>query len=324
MLAPILTFIEQQAGKLNRMSLEALAAAHVIGGELGRDVEAVVAGQGVEALAAEIPAARVYVLEHPLLESYTPDGYCIVLKQAMAQLRPWLVLLPHTYQVRDFAPKLAASLGRGFISDCIGYRIEDGELLFTRQLFQGRINADVAFAGDPPYFASMQAGTFRADQLRPPAPVVEKIEARLEASDIRTVPGELFQEAKRTVDFSQAEVIVAVGRGIKEQENLALAEQLCQVLNAELGASRPICDSGWLPMERQIGSSGQTVAPKLYIALGISGAIQHQVGMKGSRTIVAINKDRSAPIFEVADYGIAADLFALVPALIEEIKKAKE
>ncbi len=330
----ILTVIEQQAGKLNRMSLEALAAAQAIGEGLGRDVEAVVVGQGVEALAAEIPAARIYVLEHPLLESYTPDGYCIVLKQAMERLRPWLVLLPHTYQVRDFAPKLAASLGRGFISDCIGYLIQDGELLFTRQLFQGRINADVAFAGDPPYFASIQAGAFRADQLRPPAsvveklvvekPVVEKIEARLEVSDIRTVPGELFREAKRTVDLSQAEVIVAVGRGIKEQENLALAEQLCQVLNAELGASRPICDSGWLPMERQIGSSGQTVAPKLYIALGISGAIQHQVGMKGSRTIVAINKDRSAPIFEVTDYGIAADLFALVPALIEEIKKAKE
>ncbi len=319
----ILTVIEQRGGKLNRMSLEALAAAQAIGGELGRAVEAVVPGQGGAALAAEIPAARVYALDHPLLEPYTPDAHCLALKQTVEQLKPWLVLLPHTYQVRDFAPKLAASLGRGFISDCIGHLIQDGELLFTRQLFQGRINADVAFAGDPPYFASVQAGAFRADQLPTRTPAVEKIEVRLEASDIRTVPGEPFQEAKRTVDLSQAEVIVAVGRGIKEKENLALAEQLCQVLNAELGASRPICDNGWLPMERQIGSSGQTVAPKLYIGLGISGAIQHQVGMKGSRTIVAVNKDRNAPIFEVADYGVAADLFALVPALIEEIKKAK-
>ena len=319
----ILTVIEQRGGKLNRMSLEALAAAQAIGGELGRDVEAVVPGQGGAALAAEIPAARVYALDHPLLEPYTPDAHCLALKQTVEQLKPWLVLLPHTYQVRDFAPKLAASLGRGFISDCIGHLIQDGELLFTRQLFQGRINADVAFAGDPPYFASVQAGAFRADQLPTRTPAVEKIEVRLEASDIRTVPGEPLQEAKRTVDLSQAEVIVAVGRGIKEKENLALAEQLCQVLNAELGASRPICDNGWLPMERQIGSSGQTVAPKLYIGLGISGAIQHQVGMKGSRTIVAVNKDRNAPIFEVADYGVAADLFALVPALIEEIKKAK-
>ena len=319
----ILTVIEQRAGKLNRMSMEALAAAEAVGRELGRDVEAVVPGQGVAALAAEIPAARVYALEHALLEPYTPDGYCIALKQAIEQLQPWLVLLPHTYQVRDFAPKLAASLGRGFISDCIGYQVQDGELLFTRQLFQGRMNADVAFAGDPPYFASLQAGAFRADQLPPPAPGVEKMAVRLEATDIRTVPGELFQEARRTVDLSQAEVIVAVGRGIKEQKNLALAEQLCEVLNAELGASRPICDSGWLPMERQVGSSGQTVSPKLYLALGISGAIQHLVGMKNSRTVVAVNKDRSAPIFEVADYGIAADLFALIPALIEEIKKAK-
>ena len=322
----ILTVIEQQAGKLNRMSLEALAAAQAIGGELGRDVEALVPGQGGAALAAEIPVARrVYTLEHPLLESYTPDGYSIAFKQAMERLGPWLVLLPHTYQVRDFAPKLAASLGRGFLSDCIGYQIEDGELLFTRQLFQGRINADVAFAGDPPYFASVQAGAFQLPLLAPAVekPEVEKIEVRLEASDIRTVPGELFQEAKRTVDLSQAGVIVAVGRGIKEKENLSLAEQLCEVLNAELGASRPICDNGWLPMERQIGSSGQTVAPKLYIGLGISGAIQHLVGMKSSRTIVAVNKDRNAPIFEVADYGIAGDLFALVPALIEEIKKAK-
>lgn len=319
----ILTIIEQRAGKLNRMSLEALAAAQAIGRELGRAVEAIVPGQGVAALAGEIPAARLYALEHPLLEPYTPDGYTIALKQAIEQLRPWLVLLPHTYQVRDFAPKLAAALGRGFISDCIGYQVEKGELLLTRQLFQGRMNADVAFAGEPPYFASVQAGAFRADQLPAATPAVEKIEVRIEASQIRSAPAEPFQEAKRTVDLSQAEIIVAVGRGIKEEKNLALAQQLCEALNAQLAASRPICDSGWLPMERQIGSSGQTVSPKLYIALGISGAIQHLVGMKNSRAIVAVNKDRSAPIFEVADYGIAADLFEVIPALIEEIKKAK-
>ncbi len=319
----ILTVIEQHAGKLNRMALEALAAAQAIGRELGREVEAALPGHNLGALFGEIPVARLYALEHPLLEPYTPDGYSIALRQAIEKLRPWLVLLPHTYQVRDFAPKLAASLGRGFISDCIGYRVENGELLLTRQLFQGKMNADVAFAGEPPYFASVQAGAFRADQLPAATPAVEKIEVRLEASDIRSVPGELFQEARRTVDLSQAEVIVAVGRGIKEQQNIALVQQLCDVLNAELAASRPICDNGWLPMERQIGSSGQTVAPKLYLALGISGAIQHLVGMKNSRVIVAVNKDQNAPIFEIADYGIVANLFDVVPALIEEIKKAK-
>lgn len=319
----ILTIIEQRAGKLNRMSLEALAAAQAIGKETGREVAAVVPGNELGGLAGEIPAARLYALEHPLLEPYTPDGYSLALKQAIEKLRPWLVLLPHTYQVRDFAPKLAASLGRGFICDCIAYRIENGELLLTRQLFQGKMNADVTFAGDAPYFASIQAGAFRADQLPAAQPAVEKIEVRLEASDIRTAPGELFQEAKRTVDLSQAEVIVSVGRGIKEQENLVLVRQLCEVLNAELAASRPICDNGWLPMERQIGSSGQTVSPKLYVALGISGAIQHIVGMKNSRVIVAVNKDQHAPIFEIADYGIVANLFDVVPALIDELKKAK-
>lgn len=319
----ILTVIEQRGGKLNRMSLEALAAAQAIGKELGRGVEALLPGSGVDALAREIPAEKLYVVDHALLEPYTPDAFAIALRQAIERLKPWLVILPHTYQVRDFAPKLAAALGRGFVSDCIGYKVENRELFFTRQLFAGKMNADVTFAGDPPYFASVQAGAFRSDQLPAAKPAVEKIDVKLEKSQIREVPGELFQEAKRTVDLSQAEIIVAVGRGIKEQQNLAIAQQLCEVLNAELAASRPICDNGWLPMERQIGSSGQTVAPKLYVALGISGAIQHQVGMKNSRVIVAINKDQNAPIFEIADYGIVGNLFDIIPALVEELKKAK-
>ncbi len=319
----ILTVIEQRAGKLNRMSLEALAAAQAIAKDLGREVEAIVLGSGISELAGHVPAAKVYLLEHPLLEPYTPDGYSIALKQAIERLRPWLVLMPHTYQVRDFASKLAASLNRGFVPDCIGYKVENGELVLTRQLFQGKMNSDVAFAGETPYFASIQAGAFRADQLASVSPAVEKIEACLDPGQIRTKPGEPFQEAKRTVDLTQAEVIVAVGRGIKEQENLSTVQTLCEVLNAELAASRPICDNGWLPMERQIGSSGQTVAPKLYLALGISGAIQHVVGMKGSRVIVAVNKDQNAPIFEVADYGVVANLFDVVPPLVEEIKKAK-
>jgi electron transfer flavoprotein alpha subunit len=319
----ILTVIEQQAGKLNRMSLETLAAAQAMGRDLGREVEAVIPGSGVSELDGQVPAPKVYALQHPLLEPYTPDGYSIALRQAIEQLRPWLVLLPHTYQVRDFASKLAASLERGFVPDCIGYKVENGQLVLTRQLFQGKMNADVGFVGQPPYFASIQAGAYRADQLASVSPAVERIDVRLEPAQVRSRPGERFQEAKRTVDLSQAAVIVAVGRGIKEQENLSLAQGLCEALHAEMAASRPICDNGWLPMERQIGSSGQTVSPKLYLALGISGAIQHVVGMKNSRVIVAINKDQNAPIFEVADYGIVGNLFDVVPPLVEEIKKAK-
>ncbi len=270
--------------------------------------------------------AEVLLIEHELLAAYTPDGYSLALAQVFSQTGPDLVLLPHTYQVRDFAPKLAASLGKGMIGDCIAYRNEGGRLIFVRQMFQGKTAADVSFAGAAPWFASFQSGAFRADLLKAhpsgKAPV-KKISVDLKAEQIRTKPGEMFREAKQAVDLTQAPIIVAVGRGIKAPENIALAEKLAKAIGGEIAASRPICDEGWLPMERQIGSSGQTVAPKLYLALGISGAIQHVVGMKGSRTIVAINKDQNAPIFEVADYGIVGDIFELIPALTEELEKSK-
>ena len=257
------------------------------------------------------------------MASYTPDGYTVALKQTIAQAKPDLVLLPHTYQVRDFAPKLAASLGKGMIGDCVGYRHENGKLIFVRQMFQGKTAADVVFEGAAPWFATFQAGAFRADlvaQGSAKAPV-NAVAVELKPEQIRTKPLELFREAKQAVDLTQAPILVAVGRGIKAPENIPLAEKLAKLLGGELAASRPICDEGWLPMDRQIGSSGQTVAPKLYLALGISGAIQHVVGMKGSRTIVAINKDPNAPIFEVADYGIVGDLFEIVPALNEVLEK---
>ena len=324
----ILAVMEHQGGKLNRMSWEALAAAQRIGGELSKPVESVVLGDGVRAVADEVAAgnqACVRLIENPLLKDYTPDAYCLALRGIIAAEKPYLVLLPHTYQARDFAPKLAAGLDRSFLSDCIGYRVENGSLLFSRQLFQGKMNAYISFTGDPPYFVSLQAGSFQEGQVSKGEnqATVEVFFAKIESGKVRTQPLEKFQETKRTVDLTQAEIIVAAGRGIKQQENLALIQKLADALGAEVAGSRPICDNGWLPMERQIGSSGQTVAPKLYLALGISGAIQHLVGMKGARTIVAVNKDPNAPIFEVADYGIVGNLFDVVPALIEEINKAK-
>jgi electron transfer flavoprotein alpha subunit len=190
-------------------------------------------------------------------------------------------------------------------------------------MFQGKFAADVSFGGDAPWMATMQIGAFRGDQAEAGTAPAENVTAAVANTPPRVTPHEVFQEAKQTVDLSQAEVIVAVGRGIKEQKNMPLAENLAAALGGEVAASRPICDNGWLPLERQIGSSGQTVAPKLYIALGVSGAIQHIVGMKGSRTIVAINKDPEAPIFEIADVAVVGDLFQVVPALTEEIRKAK-
>ena len=322
----ILVITEQREGKWNPASFETLVAAQQMAVQTSGRLAAVVIGKDVRALADELAAHKldeVLLAGHDLLEQYTPDGFTIALQQVVGQAKPDLVLFPHTYQVRDFAPKLAASLGKGMIGDCIAYRHENGRLVFVRQMFQGKTAADVTFAGAPPWFASFQAGAFRADQVArgaSPAPITA-IAVDLKPEQIRTKPLELFREAKQAVDLTQAPILVSIGRGIKAPENIPLAEKLAKLLGGELAASRPICDEGWLPMDRQIGSSGQTVAPKLYLALGISGAIQHVVGMKGARTIVAINKDANAPIFEVADYGIVGDIFELIPALTEELEK---
>jgi electron transfer flavoprotein alpha subunit len=324
----ILVVVEQREGKLNRVSWETVAAAQAIAAETGWSLEAAVFGDGIAGIAAEVAAkkvTKVYAVESPKLARYTPDATVGALKQFIEQRRPGLVLMPHTYQVRDFAPRLATALGRTLISDCIGFRKDGEKLLFTRQMFQGKFAADVSFACEPPHFATFQSGAFRGDKAEAaaaPAPV-EMVKLDVPDQSIRIHPEEPFKEAKQAVDLTQAEVIVSVGRGIKEQKNIDLAKQLADALGGEIAASRPICDSGWLPMDRQIGSSGQTVAPKLYLAIGISGAIQHIVGMKGARSVIAINKDAEAPIFEIADVGVVGNLFDIVPALTEEVKKAK-
>ncbi|MGA3294846.1 MAG: electron transfer flavoprotein subunit alpha/FixB family protein [Candidatus Acidiferrales bacterium] len=324
----IFLITEQREGKWNKVSFETLAAAQQIAQQAKGALSGVVIGKGVAALAGELAGYQldeVLLVEHDLLEKYTPDGFSLALHEVIEGAKPDLVLLPHTYQVRDFAPKLAASLQKGMIGDCIGYRYEGGKLVFVRQIFQGRTAADVVFTGEPPWIASFQAGAFRADLAAKHAggsAPVKPVSVGLKPEQIRTKPLELFREAKQAVDLTQAPILVSVGRGIKAPENIPMAEKLARLLGGEVSASRPICDEGWLPMERQIGSSGQTVAPKLYLALGISGAIQHVVGMKGSRTIAAINKDQNAPIFEVADYGVVGDIFEIVPALIEELEKA--
>jgi electron transfer flavoprotein alpha subunit len=324
----ILVIVEQREGKLNRVSWETLTAGQAIAAETGWPLEAAVVGGSVGALVAEVAGkkvAKVYAIENPKFEPYTPDAFATGLKQFLSAKQPKLVLMPHTYQVRDFVPKLATAMGRTVISDAIGYKKEADKLVFTRQMFQGKFVADVSFTGEPPWFVTFQNGAFRGDKVEAGASLapVETVAVEIADGVIRNKPQEVFKEAKQAVDLTQAEIIVAVGRGIKEQKNIEIAKQLAEALGGELAASRPICDSGWLPMDRQIGSSGQTVAPKLYLALGISGAIQHIVGMKGARTIVAVNKDSEAPIFEIADYAVVGNLFEVVPPLIEEVKKAK-
>ena len=324
----ILVVVEQREGKFNRVSMETLTGAQALAVETGWALETAVVGSNVGDIAGEIAktkVAKVYDVESSKLEPYTPDGFVAALKQFVEQKQPKLVLMPHTYQVRDFAPKLTAALNRALISDAVGYKYEGGKLLFTRQMFQGKFAADVSFVGDGPYFATFQNGAFRGDQVQlgDAAAPVETVNVDIPDGVVRNRPEAPFKEAKQAVDLTQAEIIVAVGRGIKEQKNIEIAKQLADALGGEIAASRPICDSGWLPMDRQVGSSGQTVAPKLYLALGISGAIQHVVGMKGARTIIAVNKDSEAPIFEIADVAVIGNLFDIVPSLIEEVKKAK-
>jgi electron transfer flavoprotein alpha subunit len=319
----VLVLMEQRGGTWNRMSFEALTAGQQLAAKLGVDCSAAVIGAGVSALGTELTdkkLAKIFTVEHALLKEYTSDGYVTALEQIVKQADPAYVILPHTYQVRDFAPALATRFGQVLISDVIAFH--DGPV-FVRQLLQGKLNADYRQTGTGPCFVSVQAGTFRADALEAGSATVEAFSPALDAAQIRNKPGELFRESAQTVDLSVAPVIVSVGRGIGEQDNLGIVEELAAALGAELAASRPICDNGWLPMERQVGSSGQTVSPKLYLAVGISGAIQHLVGMKGSKAVIAINKDENAPIFEVADYGVVGDLFEIVPALTKAVLEAK-
>ena len=316
----VLVIAEQSNGTLNRASWEAVAAAQ----QSGEPITIAVLGAGVSKVAAELAAAEaaeVLAVEHDALARYTADGFVQAIVRLVAAEAPSCVFLSHTYQTRDFAPALAARLGRPLLTDCVGLKGEGEGRLFVRPMFQGKLYADVRALGPAPHVVTFQIGAFRPDAVKKgaAAAAVRSVAAAIDPAAIRQAPDAPFQEARQAVDLSQAERIVAVGRGIKGQEHLAVAEKLAAALGAELAASRPICDAGWLPMDRQIGSSGQTVAPKLYVALGISGAIQHLVGMKGSSVIVAVNKDPDAPIFEVADYGIVGDLFEVVPALVQAL-----
>jgi electron transfer flavoprotein alpha subunit len=313
----VLVILERRGDGWSRMSWEALAAGGILAARDNQPLSVAVVGNADGLIAG--PAARCYTVKHELLQRYTADGYTIALEQLVREVDPAYVIFPHTYQARDFAPRLAARFGETLIADVVGF--ERG--VFVRQLLQGKLNADYRHTGGGPCFVSVQSGAFSADGLAAGSCETKEFTPRLEVSQIRSQPGEPFRASAQTVDLASAPVIVSVGRGIKEQDNIPIVEELAKALGAELAASRPICDNGWLPMERQVGSSGQTVSPKLYLAVGISGAIQHLGGMKGSKSVIAINKDRDAPIFEVADYGVVGDLFEVVPALTAAVKKAK-
>lgn len=322
----VLVILEYR-GTWHRLSWEALAACQQLASIVGQPLFAAVPGESLDGASADLASKKLekaFAVRHPLLHEYTADAYTEALAQLVRTVDPAFVVLPHTYQVRDFAPKLATRFEQTLIADVVAFRVEEGKPVWVRQLMQGKLNADYRHSGAGPCFVSVQAGAFRADSLAAGSCTVETFAPQLAADQVRAIPGEPFRLSGQRVDLSSAPLIVSVGRGIKEKENIPLVEEFAAALGAELAASRPIIDNGWLPAERQVGSSGQSVSPRVYFAVGISGAIQHLVGMKGSQAVVAINKDENAPIFEVADYGIVGDLFEVVPALTAAVRKAKQ
>ncbi len=317
--------VQHREGKLHRGSWEAIGAAQKLAAGFGTRAEAILLGSGVDALAGELAAfdlAAVHVADQPGLASYTPGAYVGALTQAIRDAAPELVLLPHTYQSCEYVPRLAQAAGAAHVPEAISFANGADGLVFKRPILEGKMHARVRVRGGGPVLVTLQAGAFPADARVPGSAPLRTLGVSAGAlAPARELLG-TEQAGGDSVDLTKAAVIVAVGRGVGGADKLAGIEELAKLLGAEIGASRPVIDNGWLPRDRQIGSSGQTVAPKLYLALGISGAIQHLVGMKGSAVIVAINKDAGAPIFKVAHYGIVGDVHEVVPALIQAIRES--
>jgi len=324
----ILVLAEHRSGKLKGISWEAIGFGQTLANKLNAELGVVLLGHQLDGVADQISqrtGSRVFVASNPLLANYTPEAYCAVLSQILEQQAPLLLLMGHTYQAIDFASKLATMLGHGFIPNCVDYDWDGSQLTFVRQVFNGKLNLQVGTKGNPPHFVSLQQGAFNAYEVQTQSnPELVRLDVPLPADVLRRKVLEVIQAAQGKVDLSQADIIVAGGRGLANKEKFQIILDLAQALGAGVGASRPVTDGGWLPKEHQIGSSGQTVAPKLYIACGISGAIQHLVGMSNAGCIVAINKDPNAPIFSIADYGIVGDVFKVVPVLIELAKEIRK
>ncbi len=320
----ICILLDHDDGGVRNVALETLAFGQVLAGDMGASLELLLLCADPERFKGRlstVSADKVHFLIAPELQDYDPDFYCAAAAPFLEKRQPDYLLLAHTYQNIDFAPKLAARLGTGLASDCIDYRVEDEGVVFVRQMFRNKLNADVVVRSQPPVIATIQGGAASLDQLQTGTPELSIEAVSLDAFSRRRSPLETIEAGKGRVDLDKAEIVVGVGRGIKKEENLKLIEDLADALGAEIGASRPVVDNGWLERERQIGSSGQNIAPRLYIACGISGAIQHVVGMKNSSCIVAINTDPNAPIFNIAHYGVVGDLFEVVPKLIEALQE---
>lgn len=318
----IFVLAEHRQGELRDVTFEMLGKGQELAAALGAPLAAVLLGHSIEDFATELTkhANRVLVVEDERLEHFNSAAYQQVLAHLITERQPGLVLIGQSAYGMDLAPSLATQLDLPLATDCVGLEFEDGQLLAVREMYGGKVSAKLAFRQADTYMATVRQAAFPFEEGQPlggeviavDSPLTEEIKYRRFLEYVEAAVGD--------VDITQADVVVAVGRGIKEGDNMALVEKLAGALGGVVAGSRPVVDAGWLPPDRQVGQSGKTVKPKLYLAIGISGASQHVAGMKASSTIVAINKDPDAPIFKVADYGIVDDLFKVVPALTAQLE----
>ena len=309
-----LVIIEHKNGVLHRMSREAISGAQKIGG----DITALVIGENAESISSELSNFKIektIIVNHELVPYYNVDGYKEIIKQVVNTISPDIIITGHTYQARDFMPRISAALDIPFIPDIV--ELEDS--IYIKQVLNSKLNASISSSSDR-VLISFQSASFSEEDVIKGSSSSESFDVDLDSSSIKSKSDDPFQESASEVDLESAELIVSVGRGIEKEENKSIAFDLAKVIGAEVSASRPVVDAGWLPSSRQVGSSGSTISPKLYLSLGVSGAIQHVVGMKGSKNILAINKDPDAPIFEIADYAVVGDLLEIVPKLIATLK----
>jgi electron transfer flavoprotein alpha subunit len=309
-----LVIIEHKNGVLHRMSREAISGAQKIGG----DITALVIGENAESVSNELSNFQIektVIVDHELVPSYNVDGYKEIIKQVVDSISPNIIITGHTYQARDFMPRVSAALDIPFIPDIV--ELENS--IYIKQVLNSKLNASISSSSDR-VLISFQSASYSEEDIIKGSSRSESFDVDLDSSSIKSQSDDPFQESASEVDLESAELIVSVGRGIEKEENKSIAFDLAKVIGAEVSASRPVVDAGWLPSSRQVGSSGSTISPKLYLSLGVSGAIQHVVGMKGSKNILAINKDPDAPIFEIADYAVVGDLLEIVPKLITALQ----
>ena len=313
---------EQRDGAFRKISYELASTARKLADQLGEEVAAILLGSGIEGIAGELGkygVDKVYVADHALLEPYTTDAHAAAIARVVKDNDPSILLLGASAQGKDLSARLAGKLATGMAADCLDVKIMEGKLLATRPMYAGKCFSEVAIDAFP-QMASLRPNVFPAIE-NPKTAAVVPFDPGLDASQLKTKVLEVQKDATGKVDLTEANIIVSGGRGMKGPENYAIIEELADALGATVGASRAAVDAGWRPQKDQVGQTGKVVSPNLYIACGISGAIQHLAGMGSSKFIVAINKDQEAPIFARADYGIVDDLFKVVPELTKEVKK---